>query len=403
MLSISVGWTCSWQRLAQHPQYAASYPCCVVQIQDYLINIKANRGSTVKTLMCSMIQLLLILDDTDYARAVILHVRTMLYHEQTPALPFHGMFTQDVGTFSEEPGEIAISVTARYTLGDHTNDKLAHVNKMYQSIGLYHNLCSRDEQLRDENCSDHNLPDLESTLASTTEYFRGVLRSLRAGTWVYYANADAYEVNGHAHRLLREPPNLLWRDIKSEIPARLTSIERTFPRHWGAQFADIMEFVLPERGIVEQPVEDPIGGGVKEDALQERLTPRASENTNFRRSRQRAGRRRRSVSPSSPRVPARSLSESKSEDESEQSSEYKDPGSRTQNTARSHRALVTPVPAPTLGPDGAESPSGFSQNRFEVGSSYESAFVQTALHVRPRRGRRRRLADRGPFLQSPTV
>ena len=74
----------------------------------------ANRGHCV------------LLGDTEYARAVILHTRTMMYHEACPRLPFTDMFTEDVGTFSEEAGEIAISVTTRYTLGDHTADKLQH-------------------------------------------------------------------------------------------------------------------------------------------------------------------------------------------------------------------------------------------------------------------------------------
>ena len=66
--------------------------------------------------MCDMIQLLLILGDNDYARAVILHLRALMYHEEG---------------------------------------------------------------------SDHSLPDLQRTLDSTTEYFRGVLRSLQAGTCVF--------------------------------------------------------------------------------------------------------------------------------------------------------------------------------------------------------------------------
>ena len=76
-------------------------------VQDYLINIKANRGDCVKRLMCDMIQLLLILGDNyDYARAVILHVRALMYHEENPELPFHDMFTNDVGTLVRKPGKL---------------------------------------------------------------------------------------------------------------------------------------------------------------------------------------------------------------------------------------------------------------------------------------------------------
>ena len=146
--------------------------------------------------LCDMIQLFLVLGDTEYAKAVILQVRSLMYHERTPALPFHDMFLGDVGTFSEEAGEIAISVTARYTLGDPTADKLKHTNKMFQSIGLYQELCSNDVQLRNTDCSDHQLPDLARSVASTTEYFRSVIRALRSGSWVHYSNPKAYEVRG---------------------------------------------------------------------------------------------------------------------------------------------------------------------------------------------------------------
>ena len=65
------------------------------------------------------------------------------------------------------------------------------------------------------------------------------------------AGVSKPKLSGHAHRLHREPPALVWRDVKPEIAKRLSTIDRTFPRHWGAQYADVMDFVLPERGRVE--------------------------------------------------------------------------------------------------------------------------------------------------------
>ena len=159
------------------------------------------------------------------------------------------MFTEDVGTFSEEAGEIAISVTTRYTLGDHTADKLQHTNKIFRSIGLYRDICTRDAQLGHTDCSDHHLPDLARTVASTSEHFRSVLRALQTGSWVYYSNAKAYEVRGYAHRFNREPPALVWRDVRLDLQDRLRTIDANFPRHY------LMGFVLPERGVLEQPSE----------------------------------------------------------------------------------------------------------------------------------------------------
>ena len=351
-----------------------------------------------------MIQLLLILGDNDYARAVILHVRALMYHEQNPELAFHDMFTNDVGTFSEEAGEIAISVTARYTLGDHTNDKLVHANKMFKSIGLYHTLCSGDGQLRDESCSDHTLPDLHRTLDSTTEYFRGVLRSLQAGTFVYYENDKAFEVHGHAHRLHREPPALVWRDVKPEIAKRLSTIDRTFPRHWGAQYADVMDFVLPERGRVE-PQTDNSDSNMPDWSFRDDVQDAASEDPANERLRRPMRQRHMSMSrsPSGDNVSSPLVSPARPEiDEPAEPADFGDAEATISVAWNTPRPSVSC--APGIHADSAiEQASSRSSHSFEVGSSYENSYVQTATQPRRRRGRRRKAVDQGPFIRSPLV
>ena len=377
-----------------------------MQVQDYLINIKASRGHCVARLMCDMIQLLLVLGDTEYARAVILHTRCLMYHEATPRLPFADMFTEDVGTFSEEAGEIAISVTARYTLGDHTSDKLKHTNKMFRSIGLYRDLCSRDAQLSNRDCSKHELPDLARTVASTSEHFRSVIRALKSGSWVSYSNANAYEVRGHEHRFNREPPPLMWRDVRVELQGRLRTIDDQFPRHWGAQYADIMGFVLPDRGVLELPSDIEDGHVVD-----------ISRNRGGR-ARERVVRRR---PDDSPRPRARLVSSSSrsthagTESDPDSSPKSDAPGVGpldASGCASAGAALIVPqsiLPhGRTLGSGGGEdqaramSPSTSSQS-MHVGASYEEAYVQSALRTRTVTRRRPRHADLGPFLrQSPS-
>ena len=349
-----------------------------------------------------MIQLLLILGDNEYAKAVILHVRALMYHEENRDLPFRDMFENDVGTFSEEAGEIAISVTARYTLGDHTNDKLGHANKMFQSIGLYHTLCAADGQLRDENCSKHELPDLQRTLDSTTEYFRSLLRSLQAGTWVYYENAHAYEVNGHAHRLHREPPAAVWRDVRPEFAKRLANIDRTFPRHWGAQYADIMEFVLPERGQIEQR-RDQSESNMDDDANEADMQDYASgESLHSAISEQplRQQRMSRSRSPNRDHVSLQSASTERPVRDLSPNYQINEPNTTGMTSRRRH---VGNTPNGAQDAVAAARGGSRSSHSFEVGSSYETAYVQTALRGRPRRGRLRRPADRGPFIESPPL
>jgi hypothetical protein len=373
-----------------------------MQVQDYLINIKANRGHCVARLMCDMIQLLLVLGDTEYARAVILHTRSLMYHEATPRLPFTDMFTEDVGTFSEEAGEIAISVTARYTLGDHTSDKLKHTNKMFRSIGLYRDLCSRDAQLSNRDCSNHELPDLARTVASTSEHFRSVLRALQSGSWVSYSNANAYEVRGHEHRFNRDPPPLLWRDVRLELQGRLRTIDDQFPRHWGAQYADVMGFVLPERGVLEIPSD----GG--DDYVFDIARNRRG------RARERVLRRRPDHGPrASPRLAGSSSRSTPMSNESDPDSSPKNDALGVDPTAESGSAAAGGAlrlaqsmlpPGRTLGSGGGEvparamSPSTSSQS-MHVGASYEDAFVQSALRTRTVTRRRPRAADLGPFLR----
>ena len=357
-----------------------------MQVQDYLINIKANRGHCVLRLLCDMIQLLLMLGDTEYARAVILHTRTMMYHEACPRLPFTDMFTEDVGTFSEEAGEIAISVTTRYTLGDHTADKLQHTNKMFRSIGLYRDICTRDAQLGHTDCSDHHLPDLARTVASTSEHFRSVLRALQTGSWVYYSNANAYEVRGYAHRFNREPPALVWRDVRLDLQDRLRSIDANFPRHWGAQYADLMGFVLPERGVLEQPSEG-------EDGHASEVAP------------QRRGRARVHVLRRQPdlilrpgrRAVSSSRSSSRGADELTSTISENDVLGDEQGGGEvtASAGVASSVAEPNL-PGGRSDGSGRGEEQPE-------SFLQTALRTRTVTRRRPRLADLGPFLrQSPT-
>jgi hypothetical protein len=377
-----------------------------IQVQDYLIYIKANMGHCVSRLMCDMIQLLIMLGDNEYARAVILHTRSLMYHEACPRLPFTDMFTEDVGTFSEEAGEIAISVTTRYTLGDHTSDKLKHTNKMFRSIGLYRDLCRGDAHLGHTDCSDHHLPDLARTVASTSEHFRNVLRALQSGSWVYYSNANAYEVRGHAHRFNREPPTLVWRDVRLELQDRLITIDANFPRHWGSQFADLMGFVLPDRGVLEQP-SDGEDGHVSDDVPQRRGRDRAHV---LRRQPDEIRRPRARKAGSGSRSSSRGA-----DDHTSTISENVDwDDGQGQAAVAASTGVASSVVEPILPLGGSNgygredehprptSPS-MSSRSMVVGASFEEAFVQTALRTRTVTRRRRRPPDHGPFvLQSPT-
>ena len=273
---------------------------------------------------------------------------------------------------------------------------------MFKSIVLYHRLCSGDGQLWDKRGSDHTLPDLQRTLDSTTEYFRGVLRSLQAGTCVFYENDKAFEVNGHAHRLHRHAPTLVWRDVRPELAKRLFTIDRTFPRHWGAQYADIMDFVLPERGPVE-PLTDnsdsnipdrPIAGDLQDTSSEEYENPRLRGPVRQQRSV--------SMSRSPDRDNVHTPLVSPARSEIDEPPDYGDTKTVISAACNTPRPSVTR--APSAHDDSAvERASSRSSHSFEVGSSYETSFVQTATQRRTRRGGRRKAVDQGPFIRSPLV
>jgi hypothetical protein len=84
-----------------------------------------------------LVQVFVALGDKSYARANILNLRVMKYHQDHPELPFHKMINQDIGAFDEEAGEIAFACLGRATLGDHTRDKLKHCHKMWRTISIF--------------------------------------------------------------------------------------------------------------------------------------------------------------------------------------------------------------------------------------------------------------------------
>lgn len=143
---------------------------------------------------------------------------------------------------------MSFSVIARVCQGDTTVDKLKHMKKMYQSVGIYNEFTEDVEVDGEDDLSKtkrKQIPDSSTDVQATIQFFKMRLRQLRAGVFRCYVNKDAFKARQTSSREFASTGTPILQDLDDRLRLLNARIVSKFDFNWAVPFAHVLGYVVP--------------------------------------------------------------------------------------------------------------------------------------------------------------